>query len=234
MHESSSSSRADLSPKREPAASIWPCQSGGARLPLVPTATAAAVDDAMSEADTPELEVRIRAQAYQLCKNAGRPEGQSDYSWYRAEDLIRLKELNQKAATGFVVLLGVVFSAAFLCIDHISEIAATATGRSDALSGLEKLAGLTGEAIINLDSKVRTLGDDPMAERDRRKHQVLDVLRSLYLDQQSLNQVANGERERDLIDRTAANGVLPHAAQAQAEQSEWNAEWAKQTTLSGC
>jgi len=52
--------------------------------------------------------------------------------------------------------LGVVFSAAFLCIDHISEIAATDTSlsieereASDALTGLKKLAGLTGEAVIN-------------------------------------------------------------------------------------
>jgi hypothetical protein len=96
---------------------------------LVPTATTAAVDDAMSEADTPEREVRIRAQAYQLWEDAGRPERQSDYFWYRAEDLIRLKELDEEAASAFVVILGVVFSAAFLCIDHISEIAATARGR---------------------------------------------------------------------------------------------------------
>ena len=178
---------------------------------MVPTATTAAVDDAMSEADTPELEVRIRAQAYQLWEDAGRPEGQSDYFWYRAEDLIRLKELDQEAASAFVVLLGVVFSAAFLCIDHISEIAAAATSlsikaheASDALIGLKKLAGLTGEAIINSDSKVGTLGDDPAAERVRRKQQVIHVLRSLNLDQQSLNQVANGDRERDLIDYRAA------------------------------
>jgi len=178
---------------------------------LVPTATTAAVDDAMSEADTPELEVRIRAQAYQLWEDAGRPEGQSDYFWYRAEDLIRLKELDQEAASAFVVLLGVVFSAAFLCIDHISEIAAAATSlsikaheASDALIGLKKLAGLTGEAIINSDSKVGTLGDDPAAERVRRKQQVIHVLRTLNLDQQSLNQVANGDLERDLIDYTAA------------------------------
>ncbi len=180
-------------------------------LRLVPTATTAAVDDAMSEADTPEREVRIRDQAYQLWEEAGRPEGQSDYFWYSAEDLIRFKELVQEAASAFVVLLGVVFSAAFLCIEHISEIAATDTSlsikvreTSDALTGLKKLAGLTGEAIINLDSKVGTLGGDPAAERDRRKQQVLDVLRSLNFDQQSLNQVANGERERDLIDYTAA------------------------------
>jgi hypothetical protein len=78
----------------------------------------------MIEADTPGREDRIRTQAYQLWEDAGRPEGQSDYFWYRAEDLIRLKE---EAASAFVVLLGVVFSAAFLCIDHISEIAAAAT-----------------------------------------------------------------------------------------------------------
>jgi hypothetical protein len=192
----------------------------------------------MSETDTPEREVRIRAQAYQLWEDAGRPEGQSDYFWYRAEDLIRLKELDQEAASAFVVLLGAVFSAAFLCIDHISEIAATATSlsikvreASDALPGPNKLAGLTGEAIINVDSKVGTIGGDPAAERDRRKQQVLDALRSLNLDQQSLNQVTNGDRERDLIDYMAAimnrvhYCVLPQAAQTQAEQSEWNAEW---------
>jgi Protein of unknown function (DUF2934) len=110
----------------------------------------------MSEADAPEREVRIRAQAYQLWEDAGRPEGQSDYFWYRAEDLLRLKELDQEAASAFVVLLGAVFSAAFLYIDHISEIATTATSlsvevreASDALTGLKKLAELTGEAIIN-------------------------------------------------------------------------------------
>jgi Protein of unknown function (DUF2934) len=155
----------------------------------------------MSEADAPEREVRIRAQAYQLWEDAGRPEGQSDYFWYRAEDLLHLTELDQQAASAFVVLLGAVFSAAFLYIEHISEIAATATSRSievreasDALTGLKKLAGLTGEAIINLASKVGTIGGDPAAERDRRKQQVLDVFRCLNLDQQSLNQVANGDR----------------------------------------
>ena len=87
---------------------------------------------------------------------------------------------------------------------------------SDALTGLKKLAGLIGEAIINLDSKVGTIGGDPAAERDRRKQQVLDVLRSLNLDQQSLNQVANRDRERDLIDGAVGNR-WPHQVNSEFE-----------------
>ena len=154
--------------------------------------------------------------------------------------LLAVLSYQKKTASAFIVLLGAMFSAALLYIDHISEIAATATSltikvreASDALTGLKKLAALTGEAIISLDLKVGAFGGDPAAERDRRKQQVVDVLRSLNLDQQSLDQVANGDRERDLSDYTAAimncvsHCVLPQAAQSQAEQSEWNAEWVK-------
>jgi hypothetical protein len=159
--------------------------------------------------------------------------------------LLTVLSYQKKTGSAFIVLLGAMFSAALLYIDHISEIAATATSltikvreASDALTGLKKLAALTGEGIISLDSKVGAFGGDPAAERDRRKQQVLDVLRSLNLDQQSLDQVANSDRERDLSDITAAimnrvyNCVLPQAPQTQAEQAEWSAEWVKmQTTL---
>lgn len=116
-----------------------------------------------------------------------------------------------KTVPAFVVLLGAVLSSTFVYIDHISEIAATATSltikvreASDALNGLKKLAVVTGQAIISLDSKVGAIGGDPAADRERRKEQVLDVLRSLNLDQQSLTQVANSDRERNLSDYAAA------------------------------
>jgi hypothetical protein len=103
------------------------------------------------------------------------------------------------------------------------------------VTGLKKLAALTGEAIISLDSKVGAIGGDPAAERGRRKQQVLDVLKSIGLDQQSLNQVANSDRDRDLSDYAAAImnrvyncGLLQNG---QSGQSEWNMEFVKlQTT----
>ena len=72
--------------------------------------------------------------------------------------LLAVLSYQNKTVPAFIVLLGAVFSAAFVYIDHISEIAATATSltikvreASDAVTGLKKLAALTGEAIISLD-----------------------------------------------------------------------------------
>ena len=156
--------------------------------------------------------------------------------------LLAVLSYQKKTVSAFIVLLGAVFSATFVYIDHISEIAATATSltikvreASDALTGLKKLAALTGEAIISLDSKVGTIGGDPAADRDRRKQQVLDVLRSLNLDQQSLNQVANSDRDRDLGDYVAAimNRVY-NCELLQGGRSKWNTEFVKmQTTADG-
>lgn len=144
-----------------------------------------------------------------------------------------------KTVPAFIVLLGAVFSSTFVYIDHISEIAATATSltikvreASDALNGLKKLAVVTGQAIISLDSKVGTISGDPAADRERRKEQVLDVLRSLNLDQQSLTQVANSDRERNLSDYAAAimNRVY-NCGLLSGGRSEWNMEFVNlQTT----
>jgi hypothetical protein len=150
--------------------------------------------------------------------------------------LLAALSYQKKTVSAFIVLLGAVFSATFLYIDHISEIAATATSLTikvrealDAVTGLKKLAALTGEAIISLDSKVGAIGGDPTADKDRRKQQVLDVLRSLNLDQQSLNQVANGDR--DLSDYFTAIMNRVYNCVPQAGQSGWNEEFIRlQTT----
>jgi hypothetical protein len=157
--------------------------------------------------------------------------------------LLAVLSYQNKTVSAFIVLLGAVFSATFVYIDHISEIAATATSltikvreASDALTGLKKLAALTGEAIISLESKVGSIGGDPEAERDRRKQQVLDLLRSLNLDQPSLDQVANGDRNRDLSDYAAAimNRVSNCELLPPAGRSEWNGEFVQlQTTPNG-
>ncbi len=62
----------------------------------------------------------------------------------------------KKTGAAFVALLGAVLSASFVYLDHISEIAATATSltikvreASDALVGLRKVAALTGAALIS-------------------------------------------------------------------------------------
>jgi hypothetical protein len=150
--------------------------------------------------------------------------------------LLGLLAYQKKAMSAFVVLLGAVFSSAFLYLDHISEIAATATSltikvreASDALVGLRKLAVLTGESIINLDSKVGAIGGESAVNRDRLKEQVLDVLRSINIDSQTLEKVANSDRDRNLSDYLAAvmNRVHNCVIGQGMQQSEWNEEWVK-------
>jgi hypothetical protein len=97
--------------------------------------------------------------------------------------LLAVLAYQKKTAAAFVALLGAALSGSFSYLDHISEIAATATSltikvreASDALVGLRKLAALTGAALINLDSQSGMLGGDPANHRDQLTQQVLETL----------------------------------------------------------
>ena|SRR5271165_2471799 len=66
-----------------------------------------------------------------------------------------------KFRVSVVVLVGAAISAAFVYVDNVSEIAASATSltikireASDALVGLRKVALLAGESLIRLDSEI--------------------------------------------------------------------------------
>jgi hypothetical protein len=135
----------------------------------------------------------------------------------------------KKIASAFVVLLGVALSGGFLYLDHISEIAATATSltikvreASDALIGLRKVAALTGSALINLDAQSGTLGGDSANHRDQLREQVLETLRSIGVDEATMKQVGSESRNRDISDYVW--GIISHVGNcvlAQTRQSEW-------------
>lgn len=147
--------------------------------------------------------------------------------------LLAVLAYQKKAGGAFVVLLGAVFSAFFVYLDHISKIAATTSSltikvheASDALVGLRKLAGLTGAALINLDAQSGMVGGDAANHRDQLKQQVLETLRSIGVDETMIKQVENQDRSRNLGDYIW--GIKNHVSfcvLAQAHSSEWNNEF---------
>jgi hypothetical protein len=146
--------------------------------------------------------------------------------------LLGLLAYQKKTASAFVVLLGTALSGSFLYLDHISEIAATATSltikvreASDALIGLRKLAALTGATLINLDAQSGVLGGDPANHRDQLKDRVLDTLRSIGVDEAAINQAETADRDRDLADYgvSIANHVR-YCVLSGSRQTEWDKE----------
>jgi len=147
--------------------------------------------------------------------------------------LTGLLAYQKKTAAAFVVLLGAIFSVAFLYLDHISEIAATATSltikvreASDALIGLRKVAALTGEALISLDAENGTIGGTPAIERDQRKQQVIEIMKSIGVDEATIKHTGEADRNRSLTDY--ASGILSHAQNcvlSQARQSNWQKDF---------
>jgi hypothetical protein len=143
--------------------------------------------------------------------------------------LLGVLAYQKKTGGAFVALLGAVLSASFGYLDHISEIAATATSltikvreASDALVGLRKVAALTGAALINLDAQSGSIGGDTANHRDQLKQQVLETLRSIGVDEAMVRQVADEDRNRNLADYVwGINNHVEYCALIQARQSEW-------------
>src|SRR5665213_119132 len=95
--------------------------------------------------------------------------------------LLSVLAYQKKIASAFVILLGAMLSASFVYLDHISEIAATATSltikvreASDALVGLRRVAALTGSAVISLNARSGGIGGYTARDLDQRKQEVLD------------------------------------------------------------
>jgi hypothetical protein len=120
-------------------------------------------------------------------------------------------------------------------LDHISEIAATATSltikvreASDALVELRKVAALTGEALITLDAQSGMIGGNSASHRDQLKKQVLEVLRSINLDEKTMKRVEDADRDRSLSDYAWA--ILNHGFHCvltEARGSGWNDDFMK-------
>ncbi len=135
----------------------------------------------------------------------------------------------QKKTGAFVALSGAILSTSFVYLDHISEIAATATSltikvreASDALVGLRKVAALTGAALINLDAQSGAIGGDSANHRDHLKQQVLEALQAIGVDEATIRKVADEDRNWNLGDYVwgIENHVLS-CGLVQARRSEW-------------
>lgn len=143
--------------------------------------------------------------------------------------LLALLAYQKKTAAAFIALLGAALSGSFSYLDHISEIAATATSltikvreASDALVGLRKVAALTGAALISLDAQSGVLGGDTANHRDKLKQQVLETLRSIGVDKTTMTHVGDEDRNRNTGDYVwgIENHVL-YCVMSQARQAEW-------------
>lgn len=145
---------------------------------------------------------------------------------------LALLAYQKKTAPAFVVLLGTGLSGGLLYLDHISEIAATATSltikvheASDALVGLRKLAALTGSAVVSLNARSGGIGGYTAHDLDQRKQVVLDTLRSIGVDTAAIKQAETADRDRDLADYGVS--IVNHVSNcvlSGARQAEWNKE----------
>ncbi len=98
---------------------------------------------------------------------------------------------------------------------------------SEALIGLKKVAALTGGALIDLDAHSGMLGGSRAVERDQLKLKVLDTLRAIGVDEESVKDVGQKDRIRNISEYV--NGILNHATFCNINSSSMD-EWIKDRT----
>jgi hypothetical protein len=116
--------------------------------------------------------------------------------------LLSLLAYKERLKASIAVLAGAVLAACFVYVDHVSKIGASLTQvtiklreASDGLLGLRKLALLTGKTLIQVDSRVGAIGGDTATNRDQLKADVVSTLTFIGIDQNSINEVKNLDRE---------------------------------------